>query len=686
MTNHLADQTSPYLLQHANNPVDWYPWGEEALNRARAEDKPIFLSIGYTACHWCHVMERESFEDESIAAFLNENFISIKVDREERPDLDHIYMTAVQLLTGSGGWPMSVFLSPDLEPFYGGTYFPPRKSHGLPSFREILRTINHLWREERENLLRVSEKLKERLADEAAWQPGAGEDFHLRDLHQAAANLETRYDWQSGGWGPAPKFPQPMAIEFLLLQAERGEGQALKMATHALHAMQRGGLYDWVGGGFHRYSTDAAWLVPHFEKMLYDNALLARAYLHAWLLTGEVSFRTVTLQTLEFVLREMTHPLGGFYSSLDADSEGQEGKFYVWSFDELRALFPEEELWTILKAAFALSSEGNFEGNIILQMQQPLARLARELGLSEDALRLALMKIQSTLLLSRSTRVRPQTDDKILTAWNAFMLQTFAQAARYLNRPDFLAAARKNADFLLTRLQVDGRLLRSWRDGKAHLAAYLEDHAALVLALLDLYQSDPNPRWFQAARQLWQPVPADFSDPGGGFFDTSAQQASLLVRPKALQDNATPSGNALAIQALLLLAAYDDRTDYQQQAEEILRSVNYPAIRYPLAFSEWLKSMDLQLGPQCQVAILSPAETSTESFTRLLWARFRPRLVAAISSFPPAPQAPELLNFRPLQEGQVTAYICFGQTCLAPTTKPQEFMQLLDAENPTGVD
>ena len=469
MPNHLADQTSPYLLQHAHNPVDWYPWGPEALQLSLEGDKPIFFSIGYAACHWCHVMEKESFEDPKIAGLLNENFICIKVDREERPDLDHIYMTAVQLLTGSGGWPMSVFLTPELKPFYGGTYFPPRKSHGLPAFGEILRTINHLWRNERENLLRVSEKLHERLEDEDSWRPDANNVFNISNLTQAVSTLEIQYDWELGGWGPAPKFPQPMALEFLLLQAERGDQSALKMAVHALEAMQVGGMYDVVGGGFHRYSTDANWLIPHFEKMLYDNALLARVYLHAYLITKDVTFRRTAEQTLDFVLREMTHPHGGFFSSLDADSENQEGKFYLWNLEELQAIFKDPKTWEFLTEVYSISTQGNFEGRIVLQRKAALPKLIEKLDLSESQFFSVLDEIHRTLLQVRSLRIRPQTDDKILTSWNAMMLQTFAEASRYLGRADYLTAAQKNADFLLTQLHQNGRLLRSWRAGHAHL-------------------------------------------------------------------------------------------------------------------------------------------------------------------------------------------------------------------------
>ena len=468
-----------------------------------------------------------------------------------------------------------------------------------------------------------------------------------------------------------------MVIEFLLLQAERGDQSALKMAVHTLKAMQHGGMYDVVGGGFHRYSTDSKWLIPHFEKMLYDNALLARVYLHAYLVTGDKTFRRTAEQTMDFVLREMTHPLGGFFSSLDADSENEEGKFYLWNPEELQIIFKDPKTWEFLTEVYSISSQGNFEGRIVLQQKAPLPELIEKLNLSESQFFSALDEIHRTLFQARSLRIRPLTDDKILTAWNALMLQTFAEAARYLGRADYLAAARKNADFLLTRLFQDDGLLRSWRASQAHLTAYLEDYAALIIALLELFQSDPDSRWFQAAKVLFNQMSSDYQDPQGGYFDTSINEAWLLVRPKTLQDNATPSGNSLATYATLLLASYDSNEHLQQQAEHILNSVSYPAFRYPMAFAEWLKSVDYVLGPQSQLAILVPLGASAASFFQPLWSRFRPRLVVGICAYPPLQADPEFLKNRPIINQSTTAYVCSGNTCLAPTTESQEFIRQL---------
>ena len=686
MPNHLANETSPYLLQHADNPIDWYPWSPEAIHRAAAEDKPIFLSIGYAACHWCHVMAHESFEDPNTARFLNENFICIKVDREERPDLDHIYMTAVQLLTGSGGWPMSVFLTPDLQPFYGGTYFPPVRRHGLPSFLEILRTINHLWRNERENLLRVADRLGDRLDEEASWHPSERSPYQLESLAEAVDNLEKGYDWQNGGWNAAPKFPQPLVIEFLLLQAERGNEKALRMAVHALQAMQRGGMHDLVGGGFHRYSTDEKWLVPHFEKMLYDNALLAQAYLHGWLITGEKSFRRTAESTLDFILREMTHPRGGFFSSLDADSEGEEGKFYLFSRDEIQSIIADEQDWFIFSATFFLPEEGNCSGRILLQYDAEISRAADQVNLSEADILASLQRSLTKLRTHREQRPRPMRDEKILTEWNAYTLAAFSEAARYLDRKDYLEAARKNAAFLLDQMLDGDRLLRSWRDGQAHLTAYLGDYAALIIALFELYQSDPDIQWFQAAWNLGRRMHAEYRDPKGGYFDTSAAEKDLPVRPKAIQDNATPSGNSLACRALLLAAAFNDRGDLRAQAETMLASLNFPAVRYPLAFAEWLCALDLLLGPQQQVVVISPEAATADEFIHHIWKKYRPRLIFTSGVLPLPDEAPEILRFRATLDHQPTAYVCQGFTCLAPTTRLEEFIHQLDEETPASHD
>lgn len=692
MSNRLANENSPYLLQHANNPVDWYPWGDEALARAHTEDKPIFLSIGYAACHWCHVMEHESFEDPSIAAFMNEHFVSIKVDREERPDLDSIYMSATVSMTGAGGWPMSVFLTPDLRPFYAGTYFPPTPRFNMPSFRDLLAGIANAWVNQRDEVFRVGEQVTGHIQRMGDLNPNPAFPLTQALLDNAADHLYQSYDWGFGGWGEAPKFPQPMTIEFLLARATQvGSGQTaatrnnyLKTAANALEAMSRGGMYDILGGGFARYSVDNLWKTPHFEKMLYDNAQLALAYLHGYLLTGEASFRQVCERTLDFLLREMRHPAGGFYSSLDADSEGQEGKYYVWEYAAIQSALGDD--FEIFKAAYDLSPKGNtdahgLEGMIILQRAQDDKSLAARFNLTEGAAQVngILETCRERLFQLRQARVRPGTDDKLLTAWNALALTALAEAGRYLKRADYLAAAAQNARFLLENLYADGRLLRSWRAGAARHNAYLEDYASLILGFLALYQSDPDPYWYTAAIKLADEMTAHFPDPQGGFFDIRDDHEALLLRPKDTQDNATPSGGSLAANALLQLSAYGDRLDGRKLAEDMLASVLEQAVRYPTAFAKWLLAADFALGSTHEVAVIGSTEQpGMSSLLASLWSRYRPRQVTAISVFPPAVGSPALLTDRPLLNGLPTAYVCQGFVCRQPVTDPHELSNQLE--------
>ncbi|HLO14402.1 MAG TPA: thioredoxin domain-containing protein, partial [Anaerolineales bacterium] len=562
MANQLINESSPYLIQHANNPVDWYPWGEEALTKARTENKPIFLSIGYAACHWCHVMAHESFEDPETAALMNENFVNIKVDREERPDLDSIYMQATTAMTGSGGWPMSVFLTPDLRPFYAGTYFPPVRRYNMPAFKDVLQSLSKVWREERDEVDRVGSQVLQHIQPQMLGQ--AETTLSPETLEAATKSLLESYDWGYGGWGSAPKFPQPMTIEFLLRRAladSPQHEQILKASQHVLNAMSRGGMYDVVGGGFARYSVDNFWRTPHFEKMLYDNAQLALVYLHGYLVSSEVRYRGVCEETLDFLLREMTHPNGGFYSSLDADSEGEEGKFYVWTHDEIQSILGPD--FDFFKAAYGITPQGNWEGKTILQRALDDPSLAARFKLDAEIVHTKLAESHSKLLEVRNTRVRPGTDDKVLVMWNALALLAFAEAGRYLDRKDYLDAARRNARFLLDNLYITDRLLRSWREGQAKHNAYLEDYAGLILALLALYQSDSNQESYTTAQILADQMVAHFADPDGGFFDTRDDHEALLVRPKDIQDNATPSGNALAATALLQLATYGDRSKWR---------------------------------------------------------------------------------------------------------------------------
>ncbi|MFH2040673.1 MAG: thioredoxin domain-containing protein, partial [Chloroflexota bacterium] len=633
MPNQLTNQNSPYLVQHANNPVDWYPWGPEALEKARLEDKPIFLSIGYAACHWCHVMAHESFEDPEIAAILRSGYISIKVDREERPDLDSIYMAAVVALTGQGGWPMTVFLTPDLEPFYGGTYFPPERRHGLPAFKELLLYLSEAWQKRRVEITRSAQQISLHLQQRSDQDEPSG-SFTTEMMESALTSLLANYDWKHGGWGTAPRFPQPMTIEFLLRRHHAGHPEALKPAIHALHAMSRGGMYDVIAGGFSRYSTDNNWLVPHFEKMLYDNAQLARVYLHAWQVSRQPFFRQVVEETLGFVMREMLSPQGGFYSSLDADSEGEEGKFYAWSLDELRSTLAESS--PFFESAYGIHAGGNWEGKIVLQRAVDDTTLASQFGLTPDQVAKKLADCHARLLSFRETRIRPGTDDKVLTAWNGLMLSAFAEAGRVFSNADYLQIASRNADFLLTSLQVEGKLRRTWRLGQSGTEVFLEDYAALILGLLELYQSDFNQRWFTEACRLTEEMLARFSDPVGGFFDTARDAEKLLTRPKDLQDNATPSGNALAAEALLRLAALTERADWRQTAETALNLVADMAPRYPTSFGRWLSAADLSLGKVDQVAILGdPADERTQALLNVVRNIYHPAMVVAASSFPP---------------------------------------------------
>ncbi len=670
MPNHLINETSPYLLQHANNPVDWYPWGPEALHKALEENKPIFLSIGYAACHWCHVMEHESFEDPQTAQLLNEHFISIKVDREERPDLDQIYMKAVVAMTGQGGWPMSLFLTPQGEPFFGGTYFPATRRYGMYSFKEVLRSVAQSWQNERGEIKRVGHEMVEHLQPNNAWNGAAGV-LRPETLTQATDALLSSYDWQQGGWGQAPRFPQPMAIDFLLIQASHEGsdlgGKALSAASHALEHMSRGGMYDVVAGGFHRYSTDNQWLVPHFEKMLYDNGQLALAYLHAYLMTKELPFKAICTQTLDFITREMTDPGGGFYSSLDADSEGEEGKYYVWTPLEIETALADPADWEFIQNAYPITPGGNFEGKNVLQRKSSLPDLASDLGLSLEQLLSRLDAVHQKLLSARQTRTRPLTDDKVLVSWNALTLRAFAQAARYLDRPDYLKTAQSNASFLLEKMYPEGRLLRAWRKGQAHHNAFLEDYATLILALLDLYETDADLRWYEASVELAQDMLTNFRDPQGGFFDTRQDHDQLIARPKETQDNATPSGNALAAGALLRLSAYAERSDWQALAVGSISAIQAYLTHYPTAFAFWLQDFDFAVGPTQQIAIIGPQDApETQALVAQVWSSFRPRIVFATSSEGAGPESPEILHYRDMQEGKPTAYVCENFTCKLP--------------------
>ena len=682
MTNRLAQATSPYLLQHAHNPVDWYPWGPEALQRAKQEDKPIFLSIGYAACHWCHVMAHESFEDPTIAAQMNQHFINIKVDREERPDLDGIYMSAVVAFTGQGGWPMSVFLTPDLVPFYGGTYFPPRPrysmpfGYGMPSFHEVLLALADYWHNQRDEVIHSGQRILEALLQQKTGNASEG-SLTPETTRQATRVLLRSYDWEHGGWGRAPKFPQPMALDFLLRRDTAGDPKALETVQHALDAMARGGMYDVVGGGFARYSTDADWLVPHFEKMLYDNAQLTSAYLHAWQISREPRYRRVVEETLVFVQSELLAPQGGFYSSLDADSEGVEGKFYVWTLEEIRAALGETD--GLFEAAYGLTLAGNWEGKIVLQRAATDDELSERFGLPTAEIPARLADRHAQLLAHRNTRIRPGTDDKVLTSWNGLMLAAFAEAARALENDTYLQVAQRNADFILQHLFVEGRLRRSWRQGQTSLEVFLEDYATLILGLLELYQSDFNPRWFDAAQTLTGEMIDQFHDPDGGFFDTTRAAETVLLRPKDLQDNATPSGNALATEASLKMAAFTENSEWLQLAEGSLAQVVGMATEYPTAFSRWLSVADFSQNSTRQIALIGDLDSvEMAEFLREIREEYRPNTVVAAAGLPIPEGSPALLADRPMLDGKVTAYVCEGFVCKRPATSVSELKELLN--------
>jgi uncharacterized protein YyaL (SSP411 family) len=644
---------------------------------ARSEDRPIFLSIGYAACHWCHVMAHESFESPAIAALMNELFVNIKVDREERPDLDSIYMNAVVALTGRGGWPMSVFLTPSGVPFYGGTYYPPRPAHGLPSFEQVLRGVADAWKNRRDEVVSGGQEILRHLRQgELLGLPSGGQPLERATLRQAVESLWRGFDARYHGWGGAPKFPQPMTMEFLLrYHVLSGESVPLDMAVKTARSMARGGMYDQLGGGFHRYATDAIWLVPHFEKMLYDNAQLARVYLHLWQLTGDAEFKRIVEEVLDYVLREMTDPLGGFYSTQDADSEGHEGKFFVWTEVEIDdALGVESDLF---KQAYGVSPGGNFEGKNILFAEVAIATLAQKNGLHEDegAHRLALAR--SALFALREQRVHPGRDDKVLAAWNGLRLAAFAEAARVLGRDDYRQAALANAGFILSTLRAaDGGLLRTWRQGEARLSGFLEDYSNVAEGLLALYETTFDAQYYVAARELIDHVLTHFADPQGGFFDTSDQHEQLVTRPKDIQDNATPSGSAMAVTVLLKLAALTGETRYAEVAEVQLRGLQPILGQHPTGFGQWLAAAAFALGEPREIALVADPATAGE-FLDVVFRPYRPFQVVALKQ--PGGDSPvPLLAGREQIQGLPTAAVCLNFACRLPVTDPQALRAQLD--------
>lgn len=678
-TNHLIHETSPYLLQHAHNPVNWFPWGEEALGLAKKLDRPIFLSIGYSACHWCHVMEQESFENEAIAQILNENFIAIKVDREERPDIDEIYMTAVQLMTGSGGWPLSVWLTPNLEPFFGGTYFPPEDRWGRAGFKNILLQIAQLWQQRRGEVLNSANQItaslnqinqvqsEEAALDQSLW-------------HLAFKSAEQQFDERHGGFGGAPKFPMAMELSFLLrYYFHTGEKRALAMVEKSLNEMAAGGIFDHLGGGFHRYSTDERWLVPHFEKMLYDNALLTITYLEAFQITKNVDYKETAIATLDYVLREMTAPEGGFYSSQDADSEGEEGKFYVWQKSDIETILGKEET-KLFADIYDVTDHGNWEGKNILHLRRRLAGAAKENGLSLADLKDRLATDRKRLFEARAQRIPPGTDDKILTDWNGLMISAFCKGFQVLADPKYLTAAQKAVDFLLEKLYIDGRILKTYRNGKSHLNGYLSDYAFLVAALIDLYESDFDWKYLAKATEINALMLQKFWDEkSGGFYFTPDDHERLIVRTRNAYDNAIPAGNSVAVHNLLRLSQFMGDFNSKDKAERTLKLFTSQMQRSPSGFAVLLSSLDYFWGNPKEVVIAGDRDAGqTMSMIEAVQQHYLPNKILAYADA-------ELKDSKGLdlpviegkvsEDGQAKMFVCENYACQQPFLDVDEFKE-----------
>ena len=689
-TNRLADETSPYLLQHAHNPVDWYPWGDEAFEKAKAEDKPVLVSIGYSACHWCHVMEHESFEDEATARIMNEHFVNIKVDMEERPDVDQIYMTFVQLTTGRGGWPMNVFLTPERLPFFGGTYFPPVSRFNMPSFSQVLLSVAEAYRDKRDELLHSANDIlgEMRRVGISEFHPGG---LSLEQLDSAFENMSRSFDGTNGGFGGAPKFPPSMTLEFLLRYHHRtGKQRALEMVERTCRKMANGGIYDQLGGGFHRYSVDAVWLVPHFEKMLYDNAQLIRVYLHLYQITKqalgsgkppanaggtdtvEEFYKRVAVETLEYVRREMFDASGGFYSTQDADSEGVEGKFFVWTPKEIVEILGQEDA-QVFNFYYDVSEEGNFEEKNILNVRYAPAEAAQALKIDEKKLNEVLERGRKKLFEAREKRIKPFRDEKILTAWNGLMLAAFAEASAVLDNAEYLDIAKRNAEFLLTELQHDGRLLRTWKNGTAKLNGYLEDYANLADGLIELYQASGEIRYLTEAKRLANLMIDEFWDEeNGGFFFTASDHEELIVRNKDYYDNATPSGNSVAADVLLKLSKFFADEKYERFAATVLRLVATQISRYPQGFGRALSSLEFHLNPAKEIVIIGQ---EGNELAKAVGQTYVPNAVILRSNDPEAESGIiPLFKDRHSTDGKPTAYVCENFVCQRPVTELKEFL------------
>ncbi|HAL47793.1 MAG: thioredoxin domain-containing protein [Chloroflexi bacterium] len=679
MQNRLIHETSPYLLQHANNPVDWHPWGEEAFGIARDRNVPILLSVGYSACHWCHVMERESFENDEIAALMNELYVCIKVDREERPDVDSIYMSAVQQMTGQGGWPMTVMLTPAGEPFYGGTYFPPADRGGMPGFPRVLQAMSDVYRDNRNEAQKVATQLVERIR-QIVTPAEDEEELNLGLLDAAAIAVNDQVDDVHGGVGAAPKFPQPMIWEFMLRRhARNGSASVMGAIELALDGMARGGIYDQVGGGFHRYSTDQTWLVPHFEKMLYDNALLVKLYLHAYQVTGKREHHRIVEETLDYVRREMTSPEGGFYSAQDADSEGVEGKYFVWSPEEIVDVLDEDRA-RLVNRLYGVTAEGNFEGKTILHEAMPRDALADELGLSRERLDADVADSKRKLLEARRQRVAPLRDDKVLTEWNGLMLRAFAEAGAVLSSPEYVDIARTNASFLLGSMRENGRLMRTYKNGVAKLLGYLADYASLIDGLIALHEADLDPRWLTEAVALTGEMLALFwDDASGQFYDTGTDHEQLVVRPRDAVDNALPSGVSMATDVMLRLAVVTGNREYETKAVASLRSASYLMSYHPTAVGHWLCVLDFHLSRPKEIAIIGRQEADdTRKLAETVFGVYLPNRVL-VSADPDVAERLEspLTSDRPMVDNKAAAYVCENYICHLPVTDPNRLARQL---------
>jgi len=682
-SNRLKDQKSPYLLQHANNPVDWYPWGDQAFQKARKENRPVFLSIGYSTCHWCHVMEEESFENLEIAELLNRHFVSIKVDREERPDLDNIYMQSVMAMTGSGGWPLSLFLTPEGKPFYGGTYFPPKDKYGRPGFKSLLLAIADAWKYKQAEILGAITEVQQRLDLQIRGiRPGQISESILKSAFQ---NFSSRYDSTYGGFGQAPKFPMAHSLSFLLAYWYRDdENQALEMAEKTLQKMAWGGMYDHLGGGFHRYSTDQSWLVPHFEKMLYDQAILSKAYLEAYQVTKNEFYSQVAREIFEYVERDMTHPEGGFYSAQDADSEGKEGKFYVWKPEEIKKILGEKDA-RLFCEIFDITKTGNFEeGESILHLEKPQKLLAKLHNLSQQELKEFLKSAKAKLYQEREGRIHPHTDDKILTDWNALMIASLAYGYQVLGEEKYLQAAERSAGFILKNLEHNGRLLKHYRGGASKVPGYLDDYAFFIHGLIELYQASFDPDWLKEAVCLTEEMLKLFwDDQNSGFFFSGKDSERLISRTKEIYDGAIPSGNSVAIYDLLRLGKLTMKQEYIDRAEQALKSFAGTISSNPSAYSQMLIALDFYLGPTKEVVIAGDSKQTHKMIERVN-SHYLPRKVIL---FNPAGEAGKriqslvsFLQTMPAKDGDPTAYVCENFICQLPTKDLTKLDQLLLTE------